>query len=85
MKTLKGIETYGSFSLGSEETFAKILYNSLEGDPEISTAALISIDLIKREQGIPFPLELKHCSYEQLAANVKQITKELFKHLNLET
>ncbi|TKC57142.1 hypothetical protein FBD94_21155 [Pedobacter hiemivivus] len=30
-----------------------------------------------------FPLELRHCGYEQLARDVQVITRELFKRLNL--
>lgn len=84
MKTCKGIATYGCFTLGNDQQLARTLYNSLEGDQQVSANSVITIDLIKREHGIPFPLDLRHCSYEQLAVNVQLITKELFKHLNLE-
>lgn len=78
------METYGCFSLGKDEQFAKYLYSQLEGEELIFPNSVITIDLIKRERGVPFPLQLRHCSYEQLACNVKIITKELFKQLNLE-
>lgn len=84
MKTLKGIETYGRFSLGEDEDFAKSVFKLLEGEGFVSPSAVITVDLVKRENGMPFPMELRHCSYEQLALNVKIITKELFKQLNLE-
>ena len=85
MKTLKGIETYGCFHLGHDEAFARKLYASLIADDEVSRDSVITIDLIKREDHVPFPQGLRHCSYEQLALNVQLITKEVFKHLNLET
>jgi hypothetical protein len=84
MKTLKGIEPYGCFSLGNDEQFARTLYRSLEGDEQVSLSSIITIDLIKRKDGIPFPQGLRHCTYDQLAANVQLITRELFKHLNLD-
>jgi len=84
MKTLRGVETYGCFSLGTDEKFAAALYNSLEGDEAVLPDSVITIDLVKRENGLLFPLGLRHCSYDQLAENVKMITKELFKRLNLE-
>ncbi len=84
MKTLKGIETYGCFRLGHDEAFARRLYASLVADEEVSDDSVITIDLVKREGGIPFPQRLRHCSYEQLSANVRLITKEVFKRLNLE-
>ncbi|WP_448103824.1 hypothetical protein [Pedobacter panaciterrae] len=84
MKTFKGIETYGCFRLGNDEAFARRLYASLLADHEVSVDSVITIDLVKREGGVPFPQRLRHCSYEQLSANVRLITKEVFKRLNLE-
>jgi hypothetical protein len=84
MKTLKGIETYGCFHLGHDEAFARRLYASLVAGEEVSVDSMITIDLVKREGGVPFPQGLRHCNYEQLAVNIRLITKELFKHLNLE-
>ncbi|MNK28859.1 hypothetical protein D3C87_472440 [compost metagenome] len=84
MKTLKGIETYGCFHLGNDEAFARRLYASLLADHEVSVDSVITIDLVKREGGVPFPQGLRHCSYEQLSANVRLITKEVFKYLNLD-
>ena len=84
MKTLKGIETYGCFSVGECEEFCRWLYASLEGSEDVSPDAVITIDLLRRENGIPFPLALRHCNYDQLARNVQVITRELFKRLNLE-
>ena len=84
MKTLRGLETYGCFSLGNDEQFAAALYGSLEGDEEILPDSVITIDLVKRENGLLFPLGLRHCNYEQLAENVKIITKGIFKRLNLQ-
>lgn len=84
MKTLKGIAEYGCFNVGKNEHFAAELYQSLVGSEQISPDSVITIDLIKWHKGIPYPVGLKHCSYEQLAINVKLITKELFKQINLE-
>lgn len=84
MKTLKGMETYGCFSLGKDEGFARSVFGMLQGEDLVFPSSVITVDLIKREKGVPFPLGLRHCNYEQLACNVKLITKELFKHLNLE-
>ena len=84
MKTPKGIERYGSFPVGNMETFARQLYSQLQGEDEVSPESVITVELTKREHGIPYPLALRHCSYEQLAFNIKLITKELFKQFNLE-
>lgn len=85
MKTLKGIETYGYFPLGKDEHFARSVFGMLHGEDFVFPNSVITIDLIKREDGVPFPLGLKHCNYDQLACNVKMITRELFKQLNLDS
>ena len=84
IKTLKGIETYGHFTLGDNESFATHLYERIEGDEQVAVDSVITIDLIRRDNGVPFVIKLRHCTYDQLAMNVKLITKELFKQLNLE-
>lgn len=84
MKTCKGIETYGCFDIGQDTRFARELFDSLQGSKEVTPDSVMTVDLIKRKNGIPYPLDLKHCSLAQLGENVKQISKELFKHLNLE-
>jgi len=84
MRTSAGIETYGCFSVGNDEAFARRLYASLEGDDQVTIDYVITIDLVKRENGIPLPQGLLHCSYDQLSANVRLITKEVFKQLNLQ-
>lgn len=84
MRTCRAIETYACFTVGCRQTFAQNLFDALEGRNEVSTDSVITIDLMMREEGIPYPLALKHCTIDQLAENVKLITKELFKQYNLE-
>ena len=78
------METYGCFKLGSSEAFAFSLYKSLRGNEEILPDSVITIDLIKRENMLLYPMGMLHCDYEQLAENVKIITREMFKKLNLD-
>lgn len=84
MKTCRGMETYGCFQIGSDKQFAEGLFKSLEGSNEVSMESIIMIDLIAREKGVPYPIALKHCTIEELAGNVKLITKQLFRQVNLE-
>lgn len=84
MKTVKGLETYASFYLGSNQKFAKTIFDMMKGDREIKENSVISMDLTKRQDGIPYPLSILHCNWEHLAYNTQIITKEVFKELNLE-
>ncbi|MBB5634983.1 hypothetical protein HDE68_000868 [Pedobacter cryoconitis] len=84
MKTIKGLETYASFYLGSDEKFARRIFDLIEGDREIKENSIISMDLTQRHKGVPYPVSILHCNWEHLAFNTKLITKEMFKELNLE-
>lgn len=84
MKTIKGLETYARFYLGTDEHFANQLFGLLEGEEGLRENSVISMDLTKRVNGIPYPIHILHCNWEHLAYNTKMITKELFKELNLE-
>ncbi len=54
----------------------------MEGDREMSS--VISLDLTKRENDIPYPAAILWCNWEHLAYHTKMIIKEEFKKLNLE-
>ncbi|ACU05096.1 MULTISPECIES: hypothetical protein [Pedobacter] len=84
MKTLKGLETYASFYLGVDQQFAERIFGLMRGEREIMENSVISMDLTKRQDGIPYPISILHCNWEHLAYNTKIITKEVFKELNLE-
>jgi hypothetical protein len=84
MKTCKGIKCYGCFDIGNDPKFALELFDTLEGNKAVSSESVMTIGLVKRENRIPYPLALRHCTLDQLGENVKLITKELFKQVNLE-
>lgn len=84
MKVQKRVEEYARFFVGNNREFAYQLFHSMEGSENVSPTSIIMIDLVKWEKGVPCPIVLKHCTYEQIAFNAKLITKELFKHFNLE-
>lgn len=85
MKTAEGVTTYGRFGLGNDEGFAITLFHSLAGTKELSLDSIITIDLSAAHGELLVPVEIMHCSYNQLGENVKIITRELFKEWNLKT
>jgi len=78
------MQTYGFFNIGNSPEFAEKLFDLLAGGNQVSPESVMTIDLVRRENGVPYPLALKHCTLGQLGENVKLISKELFKHINLE-
>lgn len=58
MKTLKGLETFGSFFLGTDQQFAGRIFDLMQGDTDRSERSVISMDLTKRESGIAYPVAI---------------------------
>ncbi len=84
MKTVTGFESYGCFDLGEDRQFAMNLFSKLEGKAVEAEQGVLHMDLIEKYRGLPINMELMSCSMEELSRNVKVITRELFKRINLE-
>jgi len=84
MKTARGLETYANFYLGADEKFATNLFGALMGEQEIKENSIITMDLTKRQKGVPYPMAILYCNCDHLAFNTKIITKEIFKQMNLQ-
>jgi len=85
LRTVKGFEFYGSFNLGDDRAFAKRVFSQLKGTSSCKETDILHVDLMEVQQGLPVNLEMISCTAEELADNVKCITREMFKKLNLES
>jgi hypothetical protein len=84
IKTATGYESYGKFFLGRNTTFAHEVFSKLKGDEAFDETNVLYLDLIEMRKGLPVNLNILSCSIVQLAENIKIITKEVFKAVNLE-
>lgn len=84
IKTASGFKTYGNFDLGNDQEKAKLIFSQLKGNDEVSEKTILHIDFTKVQNGIPLPVKILHCTLEEIACNVKIITREIFKNLSLE-
>ena len=84
LKTTTGYESYGKFSLGKNTAFAYEVFGKLKGDEAFDESSVLYLDLIEMRNGLPVNLKILSCNIEQLAQNIKIITKEVFKAMNLE-
>ena len=84
MKTASGFECYGCFDLGADRQFAVNVFSKLEGKPVEGDQAVLHMDLIEKYRGLPVNMQVISCSMEDLSRNVKIITREFFKRINLE-
>jgi hypothetical protein len=84
LRTATGFEAFGNFNLGNSRSFAYALFEHLKGRREVSATDVLQLDLMETRNGLPVNLRVISCTAEELAANCKYITKEMFKVLNLE-
>ncbi|MGF7040308.1 hypothetical protein [Mucilaginibacter lappiensis] len=83
IKTPSGFETYGTFDLGEDRQQATEIFNQLKGTPDIALHSVLYMDLSEIRDGIPIPMEIRHCTLEDIAYNARIITRDVFKNLSL--
>ena len=84
LKTLIGFDTYGEYFLGDDHQTADDLFNQLKGSREITTNALLHMDLMETTDVLPLKIKTISCTLDELAYNTKLIAREVFKLKNLE-
>ena len=84
MKTVDGFERFGCFELGSDRAFAIRLFGGLAGRPAEDETEVLHMDLVEKRGGLPMNMQVICCTAEELGKNMKYLTRELFKKLNLD-
>jgi hypothetical protein len=84
MKTVDGFERFGCFELGSDRGFAVTLFAGLAGRPPESDTEVLHMDLVEKRSGLPMNMQVISCTVEELGKNMKYLTRELFKKINLD-
>jgi hypothetical protein len=84
MRTLAGFQPYGRFELGDDRTFAYDLFSMLRGRTSVRQEDILHIDLMELKDGLPVNIRVISCTADEMAANCKIITKELFRRINLD-
>ncbi|MEP6931688.1 MAG: hypothetical protein ABI850_16820 [Flavobacterium sp.] len=51
----------------------------------LSDKTILSMDFTEVKEGIPLPIKMLDCTFDEVIYNTKIITREIFKNLNLET
>lgn len=83
LRTADGFESYGSFNLGNDREFAYRTFGQLKGRQLPQETDILHMDFTETKEGSPVNLQVVSCPAEEIAANVKCITREMFKLLNL--
>lgn len=84
IKTLSGFDSYATYSLGNDKEKASEIFSQLKGSSDLSNKTVLKMDFTEMREGIPFPLKMLECTFQEVTFNTKIITREIFKNLNLE-
>lgn len=84
IKTRSGFESYVTFNLGENRDKAKAVFDMLKGSLELSDQTILTMDFTEMRDGIPLPIKMLDCSFDQVIDNTKIITREIFKNFNLD-
>ncbi|MBS1603475.1 MAG: hypothetical protein JST42_12465 [Bacteroidetes bacterium] len=84
MKKGTAFEVLGKFFIGNDREFAYQLFSKMEGDDRVRESDILHLDLMETVDGLPVNMKVINCRLEQVAANCRTITKEVFKARNLE-
>jgi hypothetical protein len=84
MKTIGGFERFGCLDLGDNRGFAVSLFSGLEGRPAEGDEGVLHMDLVEKYRGLPVNMQVISCTIEELCRNVRTVTRELFRRINLD-
>lgn len=79
MKTPRGFANYGQFYAGSEREAAYSLFAQLKGSDLPDDHAVLHVDLVETENGVPVAIKSKSCTLDELGWNCKQVAREVFR------
>jgi len=83
LNTPDGPEAYARFELGNNREEALDIFRQLKGSADVAAANFLSMELMETVAGLPVNLLLISCTLDELAANCRTISKELFNLMNL--
>jgi len=84
LRTGNGYETFGKFFLGNNKKSATTIFDQLKGIKNVDEKSILQLDLMESRNGLPVNMQMISCSLKDLAENCKIITREIFRHYNLE-
>ncbi|UOE50944.1 hypothetical protein MTO98_07615 [Mucilaginibacter sp. SMC90] len=85
LKTPTGFEVFGEFGIGDDRVAAAALFDSLKGSERLAETAVLHVDLMETDGLLPAKVRTKCCRLDELAANCKLITREVFRRRNLKS
>lgn len=69
--------------IGRQSRTCPQYFQQVEGEVAVNDRSLLYVDCLEMHEGLPVNVKMIACTLDQLAENVRMITKEMFKLSNL--
>lgn len=79
LKTMDGHENFGKFYMGSNKEVADAIFRQLKGNSNVTDQCGLHLEFMEMRDNLPYNIKMLSCTLDQLAENVRIITKETFK------
>lgn len=83
IKTDTGLESFGKFFIGNEKDTAYALFQKLTGSSDTGEKDVLYMELMEVKNELPLNIKIIACTLDQVTANCRIITREVFKLFNL--
>jgi len=83
IKTADGFESYGKFFLGNNRRAAENIFAKLSGSKKVNSKSILTLEFVETNRNLPLNIQVISCTLEELTKNIRIITREMFKLLNL--
>lgn len=83
VKTDSGLESFGRFFIGNDRDIAYSLFQKLDGNSDADEKNVLFMELMEVKNELPFNVKIIACTLDQITANCRVITREMFKIFNL--
>lgn len=84
LKTVRGFESFGQFFISNDRNFANQVFKKLKGNDAVNESNILQMDFIETKNNLPVNIKMIRCTLNEMVENCRIITRELFKHFNLQ-
>lgn len=84
MRVAEGYVETGRFYIGPDKDAAYEVFEQLKGTTSFEGTGMLRLDLVERDEKLNTVLRMLECTLCEITENVKVITRETFRLVNLE-
>ncbi|WP_127131254.1 hypothetical protein [Pseudoflavitalea rhizosphaerae] len=84
LKVKGELQIIGRFSIGNNQSKAYTLFKKLKGNSAADGTEVLFMELTETLSGLPVNINMIACTLDELSANCRTITKEIFKWNNMD-